>query len=273
MRHLVNAPVTLDHTFTSDEASVDPGDVTVEVARDDGTTVETSEASGTGTQARMVTIAAGDNTQVDRLTVVWTSTTLGSRTEHAEIVGGHYVTLPEIRAAGDVDDHPVADLRRAREWAETLIDRYVGTAFTPRYGRYDAWGSGTAAVLLPSASIRRLLWASVDGSLVTDLADWTVYGYGQASRASVFPTSQQVSVGYEYGHDAPPADIAEVALILSRYWLLERRQRMFDRGRAVATDYGVEYLSTPGPDRPTGLPGVDAVLNSYRDSERVPTVA
>lgn len=271
MRHLVDAPATFEVTYLDGESVADPGVVTVEVTRDDGTEVTTSAVSGTGTSTRSVTVTAADNDQVDRLTATWTSSTLGVRRTYHDIVGGFYVTLRDIAAAGDVGDRGVAEMEAAREWAETKIDGYVGTAFVPRYGKYVEFGKGLTTVLLP-ARLRRILWATIDGTAQT-LDDWDFYAYGQVYADVTFTRNQRVEVGYEYGWDAPPADIQEVALVLARHKLLEARNKMFDRARTVQTDFGVEFLSTPGDKRPTGLPGVDQVLNAYRDSESVPTVA
>ncbi len=201
---------------------------------------------------------------------MWTSTSQGKRTTYAQIAGGVYATLADIRALADLADparYPTARLVESRQWAQALIEDYCRVAFVPRYAREQLTGSGAPMLILPRPRPRLLLAATVDGAAVTsgDLAAWTLKPSGVVERTSAFPAGRPVVVAYEHGEDAPPADLKEACLTLCRYWLLNRREAMFDRARAVRDELGVTYLSQPGDRRPSGLPAVDAVLNRYAD--------
>ncbi len=263
--------------FFADEAPIDAdGDVTVTITRGDGTTLATAAATSSTGEAGGYRYTLAPQANLDKLTLAWTGTFGGleqTQRTYVDIVGGYYVTLSEIRAQlnlGDSDKFTTAELEQKRRWFETLAERHCGVAFVPRYARVTLNGLGMTTLLLPHPRVRRLLSASVGGVAVTDLADWTLESFGRVTRTASFTRgTANVVIAYEHGYDEPPEDLKEAALIAIRERLLDRKSG--DRQISEAVEGGVVRYSVAGPDRPTGIPNVDEVLNSYR--QRVPVVA
>ncbi len=199
-------------------------------------------------------------------------------------VGPTYVTIAQVRALRDMADqgrYPDDDINAATVWFEERFEGHVGVAFLPRSATERLRGNRQTLRLLrwPVRSVVAVRsYTSPTASTaftVEELADILIEPTGAVRRyaGGYWPAD----VGIDYSHcmlAAPPADVVDVALVAIREKLLEdfagaRGNRQF----AVSTQDGIVRSSTPGTDRPFGIPSVDAVANDYRARYWVPAVA
>lgn len=270
---------TLTVTFYVNESATDPDGqaATVTITKDDGS-VLVNAAAATRTDVGVFTYALAPQTNLDRLTVEWSATFSGvaqTISELVEIVGDFYVSLSEIRALDSLSDttkFPTARLVEARASFEDYVERYTGRTFVKRYGRETI--SNTGARLLPTRTpISKVLWAKdVDGTTI-DVSSVDVLDGSILYRSGGWGTTRQITVGYEYGAEMVPSDIREAALIAIRHRLLSARSPYPDRATTITSEAGTFALSTAAVDvidvgfrtqRPTGIPEVDAILNTYK---------
>jgi hypothetical protein len=282
---LINTAPVFAVAFAPDGNQADAGTVTVTVTRADGSVLAadagtTKEGSGATTIYKWA-LPVAENSRVDVLTLEWTRTdTSETLTTTEELVGALLFT--ETQARG-FDDQKLAstsdsDLVAARDRITDLFEDYCGQSFIPRYARVVFAGPshrdpyrlpltlGTRRVGGPGwpRNLRSIINADDDGSTVTDLVvdDLGVSRQDGTWRTPSTSTRFPQTLDYEYGL-SPPRDIRHAALILARYDLVQRditdRMISYDDG-----NLGSVRLSTPGPNRPTGIPIVDETLNRYR---------
>jgi len=277
-RILRNTGANAEVTFEADgqPLNADAG-VTVTITRADGSTLVGGDAATpVPGQIGRYRYPVAPRSELDHLTISWTGVFAGltqTLVTDLEIVGGFYVSLGEIRARADLSDpakFTVAQLVEARTWFEDTVEGYCDVAFVPRYAREVLDGSGTDTLWLTHHQLRRLLSVKIDGEVQTTTA-WTPYPDGRIVRdTGVFPVGRRnVEVAYEHGYDRPPSPLAKAAFVAIRDKLLT--DRVGERQYAVVTEAGIQRLSTPGRDRPFGIPFVDAVVTAH--SERIPGIA
>jgi hypothetical protein len=270
---LRNTSAILQVTFYSDETATSAdGAVTITITRADGTALVTAAAtSNPSTGVYRYTLAAQAN--LDYLTAVWSGTFSGtaqSITSYVELVGGYYATLPEIRALPNLSDtakFTTAELTDARQWIETLVEDVTGVAWVPRYSRDLLDGAGTYEIILNHMKPRTLLALTVGGTAVTTTS-FDLYESGRINRydaGSTFAIGRRnVVASYEHGYDSPPNDLKRAALTAIRYRLLtDQNQTIPDRALSMTNEFGNIQMAQPGPNRPTGIPEVDAVINRW----------
>ena len=68
-----------------------------------------------------------------------------------------------------------------------------------------------------------------------------------------------------------PDDIVYAAEQLARHYAISLKSRIPDRALSIQNDFGTVRLSTPAPNRASGLPEIDAILERRR--HRIGTVA
>lgn len=217
------------------------------------------------------------------LTATWMATVSGLQQQivtRAEIVGGHLFTLAELRSFGAIppavsplastSNFPDEALEDTRVRVAELFTDYCGVSFVPRYGRVTLDGDSSLSLWLPSREVTRIRSVTVNGTALssTDLAGLVFYPYGQIDHdTGLTPwdgsAPANVVVEYEHGYAVPPADVAREALVYARYLLTT--SQLADRVLSTMTDMGVLRQSVPGPNTPTGILSVDAVLNRYRE--------
>jgi hypothetical protein len=266
-----------------DEA--DPGVVTVEVVRADGTVVVAAgtATSGTGDVPRTVTLTAAQTADLDLLTCTWKNAggvTVGTTLVH--VVGGVYASLKEIRSRDRVLSDPGTDasdtLRRARSEAEHQFEKTMGQAFVPRFDVARLNGSGRSTLTLPWAALRRVRWARVwSGLTYTSLtaeeltgirsseagiavrSDWSWWPWGRAN----------IEIGYEHGHDTPPPDLQRALIQYVRRGARRHDNPILDQATSFTmVEGGTLSLATPGVGKwTTGIPDVDVVLMAYTVDE------
>lgn len=275
MQVLIHTPTTLSVTFYDGETAVDPGVTTVTITAADGTELVADAATG-GTDEDPRTYSLAAQNELNRLTVLWEGAGGRKRTTYVEIVGGFIVELADIRAEPNLSDtnrFPTAMLEDARDWFTDLATDFCGFSPVPRFAHevIDGTGSTRARLAHTHAYVRRIRYATIDGEEVDadTLAGWDLEsGYLDTSFiGSVLVAGRaSITVGYEHGLDAPPADMQRAALTAIRWRLLsDKNQGMPDRVISVTNDIGgtVQYARA-NKRYPTGIDDVDATLVRYR---------
>ena len=226
---------------------------------------------------RALLLAASHTADLDRVTLAWSAEVGGltrTATTTVDVVAGQLVDLVELRdepGLSNTSTYPVALLAAVRDELDDLATTYCGRAFTPRYALDQLPGSGRGSVMLRWPDVRTVRSVTVDGTAVT-LAEVSAHPTGRLDlEAGVWnmPTgdTRNVTVGYEHGLDAPPADLRREALRWCRSRLLERATGVTRATIAETVDGITQRFSTPDPGkgRPSGHPDLDAALNRHRN--------
>lgn len=276
------AAATLTHTFTVGESVTDSTTaVTVSGVDATGVTVFSGTASSAGAGTGRYTFTMAGQAALSAITVSWSGTIAGAavtETDQVEIVGGFFFTLLEGRASdpvlADATRYPTDELAAVRTEVETECEWICLRAFVPRYRRVVLDGTGTTDLVLPDALVRTVRSASVaprygqapTALTVAQLAAVAVVDDQSAIRTdgAVWTEGRRnVVVEYEYGGDAPPADLVRAAKIRFRSRLNIARTGIPDRATSFTSGDGGTYrLSMPDAFL-TGIPEVDAAYGRY----------
>lgn len=255
-----------------DTATDADGDVDVVVKDANGDTMTSGTATNQAVGHYTFTLAA--QSQVKELTVLWSGEISSDAFEEqtfAQVIGGHYISLRDLRDVQGADDQtafPDTELIAARTVAEQLVDDFTEKAWSKRYAREVHDGNDHTYLFVDRTPARELIAVTIGGTAAT-LTDWTIQDTGLIrTDGDVFTTEpiagQNVVVEYVYGEDRPPADLARAVLRLARHILLSTDTSIPDRARLMTTEFAQFHLVMANRDYPTGLPEVDAVLNRYR---------
>lgn len=274
-----NDAVLTQYLYAADDETLTDatGDVTVTVAREDGTALTGGTATKTVTGTYTFTLTAATHlTRVDELKVTFSATVSGktqSHDQYVKVVKGRYFTLAELRAMkglSSTSTFPNADLATARDIAEDFVEQFCEAAFVPQYRREVVDGDDRDELYLSRLNVRELLSVKLDGSAMTTTG-WTVSSSGRIKTdGDVFICAiagQNVQVQYEYGSVAPPMDLKNATLKLARALVLSTESAIPDRARMMQTEWGMFQLDVASKDKPTGIPDVDAVLMRYREEQ------
>lgn len=269
-RIIRGSPATLSASFYDDEQALDAGNVTVTITRADGTQLTTGPADNVATGQYAFTLPGQDSLNV--LTVEWAGDN-ASQTTYAEIVGGTYFSIPELRAFDPVlantTKYPTSVLRGAREAVEAEFEGICGRAFVPRYYRETLWGDGNHQLWLSKPEPLNILSLLVDGD------DWSAKTIQRPDDnlrvimlpgfADIWPRQRLIVIEYEYGMADVPIRIKQAALKRAKYSLVSNTSRIDERATVMnVPDFGNFVLATPGiRGSYTGIPEVDVVLNDY----------
>ena len=196
-----------------------------------------------------------------------------------------YFTTAELRALPDMEDvlrFPDARLDAAHDWIVSIIERECETAFIVKTATDERrTGGGVDYLRLQNAYVREVTDVTVDSVAysVDEVAALLVEdGYLYQALGVTWPTTARgnVLVTYTYGwSEEPPADLKEAAMRGARNWLLTQHawSGVDSRATSISGQDGTFTISTPGEDRPTGWPDVDATIVAWRNRVRVPKVA
>ncbi len=288
MAFLIGEPVVLTNTFTVAGVATDPTTISLAVTTPAGVTTTYTYAAATitrtGTGVYTKTITA---TEAGTWVYVWTGT--GAVADIAPgyftvspVVAG-YVGLADVRALPNLSDTAKftnAEIAAAIDWFEATFEEYTGVAWVPRTVVDERhYVTSTGAIMLDHirprsvSAVRVYSTATVSTAYTaTELADLRIDRSGVIRRVSLgafVSTYGMVAIDYSHGFDSPPPDVVEAAKVAVRAHLIDDYQA--NRQYAVSTEAGIIRTSQPGPDRPFGLPEVDAVAN--RRNHRTPAIA
>jgi hypothetical protein len=276
VRVVTGTSPTITVTFSDDgETPVATTGVTVEVSRDDGTTIDSLPAPAADQDGHVWTVQlpAAAVSAPDTLAVRWTDDAGRITLDRIDVVGRRYVTVAQLRARPDMtaDRFDLQQLLNDLERVEDLVEDHCKVAFVPRAGVQRAPASHRGEFVLDQLRVTGIRWARADG-VALDLADVDLDPRTGTITLDSVARGEVVAVGYTHGSDAPPADLAEAVVDAVRAKLLADRSGMASRELSIRTEMGDRvFLAQPGTDRPTGIPEVDAVLNRYR--QHVPGIA
>lgn len=196
-----------------------------------------------------------------------------------------YFTTAELRALPDMNDtarFPDAKLTEAHDWIVAVIERECETSFIVKTATNERRsGGGVDYLRLQNAYARTVSAVTVDSGVYTagQVAALLVEdGYLYQADGVTWPATARgnVLVTYTYGYaEAPPADLKQAALRGARNWLLSQHawSGVESRATSISNGDGTFTIATPGEDRPTGWPDVDATIIAWRERVRVPKVA
>lgn len=224
------------------------------------------------------------------LTATWTGedadSNVWSETQTIEVVGAFYFRLADLKSLPDINDNDTYNglYADARQWIETLIERTCNTSFVERY-RVDPINPSKIYTTGPYPEIvlndpypRRILGVTLDTHVLSggELATLAINGrvVGPASAYSFTPSLQNLwangEISYVAGYSTePPEDLRIAALTAARNRLIavNGASGIPSRARSITNQVGNISLSTAGgPDHPTGLDDVDAVICGWRDN-------
>lgn len=202
------------------------------------------------------TYAVAGNTRVDKYDL--------------DVVEGRLVSLWRVRETIEndrTDNRQAANtlsddaLRQVAEAVEDWFSDAMDYAPYPRADRYALRPhNGPRARIAGVRYPREVLAGTVDGTAftATELADIEVQGRSLAWGDGSYWRTAWTELHLAHGATSTPADLQRAALAFARY--LARKNNLPDRATEVATEGAVFSLAMPSPDRPTGLPEVDAVV-------------
>lgn len=262
----------------------DPGTVTANVTRADGTVLVTGGAtSGSATSERTYGLSVAQTAILDRLTVDWVVSGVTVATTEVDVVAAPWFSNAELRAAwpsvANASSFPPATVALARLQAEWFFERVTHRRFVPGYTFRTVRGASGRELVLPNVDIRRVRSAAlfddpsataVESLAAGELAAIPPSGSGVISRYVNTWSAPWVKIGYEHGLVAPPPDVKRAALRLCR--------EMLETGKTTSPDAAVSWNSTdlgwsavfvtPGVrGAHTSLPAVNEVLDAWTFSE------
>lgn len=216
-------------------------------------------------------LPAGTMTALDTYSVVWRGEVSGEPVEYrrrVELVGGFLFEVEDLRAFdpafADATRYPAALVRAARTAAEERFEKACRQAFVPRGRRARAVGAGVARLEVRDNAVSALLAASIGTAALSadEIAEVDVREWGALDRppGKVWTAGEPVRVHYEHGLEGPSPEESQAAMLLAREYLT--RSNLSSRATLEATDVGFFRLSIAGPEKPTGIPEVDAVIRS-----------
>lgn len=276
-------PTVLSYEWTDvdDEGPATVTDVTV-TAVSAATGSAVTLPSPTAVVNGVCSVVVPGQSALDELTITWSGLIDGSTVvdvDLLEIAGGTFFNLAAARRADqDLEDatrYTTSDLRTARTEIEVEFERICDRAFLPRYRRIVLDGPEDDQLILPNADIRRIRSASITSSpggtpvqlttdelaaLVVNPAARTVTRAGGARWPGGIGN---IDIGYEHGLTRPPPDLKRVSMMRLRSRLGLQRTGVPERAMSWTASNGDTYrLSIPTAYR-TGVPEIDAVLDSY----------
>lgn len=277
---------TLTVRFYDDGTAADPGTVTIGITDEAGAEIvsDGTATTGNGSDAREYELAA--QSDLNRLTVTWTSDTYGEFVNYIEVVGEFLFTIREARtfdgaALESTDSYPTVDLQEARARITDAFYQAMGVSHIPRYRRLQVFGSGSAILFLPDLHTTKVQSVEYRES---GQATWTAFDQDDLDNvvatndgrliyeSSSWNSSREYRIAYEHGYDTPPLEIKRAALRLLVSYLGATYSSWDPRATSMSTEAGVISLATPGRAGSIfGLPEVDAIIHRY--SEHIPGVA
>jgi hypothetical protein len=273
IRIVRGAPATLSATFYADDLPSDvDGAVTVTIARSNGSVPVAVTATSVG--QGVYTYALPPQAELAALTLTWSGTRGGfavSTTTYAEVVGGTFFELDELRDSDRVlnnpGKYPDAKLRAARLFVENEFEGICGRGFVPHYAREVLYGDGNQSLWLTFPQLLSIISITVNGE------DWSSKDVSAPEynlrmldiNDGWWPYASKIVLEYRHGMLEPPIRIKTVAMKRAKYLLVADSSRIDERATTMSIpDFGNFVLATPGMrGSRTGIPDVDVVLEDY----------
>lgn len=287
---LRGTPATISATWFVDGDIADPGVVTIDIIRGDGTLIVDDGATlGTGAAARTFNLTAVDHTNlIDNLTAVWTSPSLGEITTFVTIVSDVLFTESEARAfdggaLSNTTTYPDADIIFYRDMISDAFMNRLNVPFGQRYRREVIDGNGHDTIMIPGMKISALrsveerergtqTWTAFDTEA---LADVLFESWGRLIRETLSTWTwgfQNFRIGYEYGFERVPAEINRAGLLVLRDQIV--KSNIDDRATSFTDEFGSRTFVVQAGIRGAlySIPEVNAILNEREYNLRVPVV-
>lgn len=270
IRALVTSRQTITQRFYSDGnlVNADSGPVTVTVKKLDGTVVQSSSASNTGTG--IYTYGLNASAVVDTWTVDWSGLFAGAtvvQRDYVEHVGGFLFGLREVinRQGISTDRYSMEDIAQFRIYVEQTCEQICRRAFVTRHAYEVIPGTNTTFLRTANTDLKTLRAAKIGSTVLTspELAAVQLRPYGSLVRAAIWPTGLDVTVEYEHGWTTPPEPIRQAAMIHLKSVLTEPRMAVPLQATSYTTADASYRLVVPDQES-TGIPVVDGVYQKYR---------
>lgn len=246
------------------------GSVTVVIADDSGTTVQTTTATDVGDGEYKLPLSSTVRNALGVYSAVWSYTVSGSSATVAtifEIVGDVLFDVADLRAydtALEDDERYTAEMiRDARDAATERIENAAQVAFVQRARRVTLSGNGFTRLLLPDAEVTTLeeVWLDLvqEDETEIDLKTEGIAIHPIAWTSGV----NNVELRYVHGYKATPEPVRRAAMALAIEYLIT--SSMPARATAQSTDLGEFRITVANVDagRDTGIPEVDAVIARF----------
>lgn len=302
-RAVMGLPFTVEYVFGENGDSLPDAAPTYTVTNAAGSSVASGTASlgsvSSGQQTASFDLTPSELPAVDLLSVTWSytvSTVAVEVTSLVDVCGCRLFPLADYNQFAELSSVTAAQQEQQRMFAEDLLERECGMAFTGRYRSQrftlreppdltwfpspltSGWDPGdqsygeTGLVLdRPFVqAIRSITQTTVDdeGNSTTSQLNLTYARYDQTNGVLYFKDNLgngifgDAVVGYEHGQWV--ADVRRICLILARYRLLNGPLE----ARAIAMPAeggGSLRLLQPGSTgaSPTGIPEVDEFIARY----------
>jgi hypothetical protein len=191
-----------------------------------------------------------------------------------------YFTIDELRAEDETlssaDSYPDAMLADRIAMVEERIEHLCGVAFLPRTSTCSVRGDGSSTIILPDVEVTAISSIAVDGVDLTDAElalvrvarRGVLTRMGPLGRPIAWPRGSTLELEYTHGYAVPPAPIKYAAL----KWAVDVLLPSSLPARATMQSQGDNTfrIVVASPDRPSGIPEVDAILADY--DRRIPMV-
>lgn len=298
MRAVAGRPTTLRWHLTDDVGNILSPDVetnvTVSVVAGDGTTaIATNQTAAFNADYGYYEWSLPPQTKLDSLVATWSATVdslVYTEPVTVDVVASRLVEpfqlindpdLAALVAAGpepllllvDQVEEGLRDILGyppVLEGFRTMVDTLRGTLMDSLYvsGTVDGlpYGWGAGKMLIPGVKFPSQIYAGTINGVAMDPTNdvakltvengclvWTDYRPWISGRYTFWGTHGEVN---------PPRELRQVALKLIHH--VGQTVDYPDRAYQVVTEGATIMFSMPSPDRPTGLPEVDAVLARLR---------
>lgn len=271
----MNHPATFTAAFygADEETAVDAGSVTVTVTGSDGTQLATGPGVPVDGSTGVYTFPYTP-TKLDVITAEFVATSQ-TVTVAAEVVGSFVFSLPALRNYDSVltqAKYPSAVCQAAREYVETRFEQITGRSFTQRGYTEVVYGDGSNELFLAHPDALDVVTVSIDGTTTTVTVHRDEYSQALVREDDVWPAGSEIVISYVYGFAEVPADIQTAAMMYAKYNLVSVKAAVDPRMTQLRIpDFGdrsggaaTVNISTPLRNDETGLPDVDAVLETYK---------
>lgn len=246
---------------------------TYAVVNANGTSVATGTASAATPDTGLYTFTLPAQSALARLTITWTGAKSGAavvQITHAEVVGSWLFTVAEARAFEraviTTTKASTAEIKAARAEIVEFFTKAIGAAPVERFFREVHDANGGDHLWLWTGEVNTIKTLTIDDTSITVDDDVIAWSAGRLYYSGSFPVGNQtVIVTMEAGFKPTPLQLKRAALVLLKAMVLG--SDLMDRALTSTDDAGNTFrLATADPyrDKPTGIPYVDAVINTYR---------